>query len=200
MTRFRRGNIKTGGDSGTVNVQIAVGGDDTWRASASLWSNSGASVWGPGKHPTHDPGYYLSFRFTGITVPQGATIDSATFEPWCRIIGNDGDQKTNIYAEDADDPAAPTSYGDFDGRAMTTAFTAWDDVDYAEGFIESPSIVDVIKELVDRGTWVDGDALQIFWRDDTSLDDDYVYTRMYEDTSGGSAGDRAAKLNIEWST
>ncbi len=197
MTRFRRGNTQAGdGDSGSVSVQVGADADDTTRHGPTAWSNSYNAAWGPGNHSGEaSPNRHQSFLFANITVPQGATIDVATFEPYMLVIGTDGGQDTNVYAEDADNPIAPTSAANFDARALTTAFTPWDDVDYSEGFTESPSIADVIKEVVDRGSWSSGNALQIIWKDDGSLDDEYPYVQMHD----GSAGN-AAKLNIEWST
>lgn len=112
----------------------------------------------------------ISNRWDNVTIPAGATITSAILTVRIHWATNDGTgTKTNIYFEDADDPAAPTTAGDASGRVRTTAFTAWDDVNTVQGTDEvSPDFTAVLQEVVDRPGWASGQALQMLWDDDGS--------------------------------
>lgn len=111
------------------------------------------------------------WRFTGVTIPQGATINSAT------LTLTAGDTRVGqtvigeISAEDADAPAAPTS-GGYGSRTKTTATAAWsfpanlDDLDEAV----SPDISPIIQELVSRGGW--GEVVVLYVDNDGSTDEE----------------------------
>lgn len=122
----------------------------------------------------YDANYYQrggGMRFTGITIPQGTTIDDGTHLTLrCNLATNGTVVRSRISAEDVDDAPTFVNDGDvFDTRwaARTTARVDWDaipawtkDVDY-----NSPEIKTVIQEIVDRGGWASGQDIVIFWED-----------------------------------
>lgn len=96
-------------------------------------------------------------RFTNVTIPQGATINSATLTFTAQSTFG-SNVLVKIYGIDEDDTASIAS--DPTGRDKTTANTDWDQ----NGRIEdqeyvTPSIVDIVQEIVDRGGWSSGNAL-----------------------------------------
>lgn len=135
-------------------------------------------------------------RFTNVTIPGGATIQSAKITVVARGSVPDGSQKTNIYAEDVDDAVAPTTKTEHDDDVRTTNFTAWDDEDFVvDAETDSPDLAAVIQEIVDRGSWLSGNSLMILWDDDGSLDGDYCVMYQYDDDTT-----KAMKLHVEYTT
>jgi len=135
------------------------------------------------------------FRFTNVTIPQGATIVSATLTLTADANRGADTVRTNVAAEDADNPAAPTTYANMVARVRTTALVAWDfttdwvaDSEYSPG-----SLTAVIKEVVDRGGWSSGNALIIYVDNDASTD---VAARTCYSYDGSAA--KAATLDIEY--
>ncbi len=193
MTRFRRGNTG-GGDSGTVDAQVSANADDGFSTDApnfdstTVWSNTGRI--GNGDI------YETFLRFLNVTVPQGATIDVAYISVKSREENDGTGVKTDIAMEDSDDAVAPTTRTEHVNDVRTTALTAWDDASLIlNAFNNSPSIADVVKEIVERGSWVSGNAMMILWDDDMSTTGVFYNIFLYENAPAD-----APKIHIEWST
>lgn len=176
------------------NGQVGAGADDQ-RRGTDFWDNS-STVVRVGNSGTHRDG---SYRFTSVSVPKGATITAAYITVFCYSSANDGvGVKTNIYLEAADNPTAPTSKGDFEGRSLGTG-VPWDDADLVNwNWNNSPSLVAAIQAVIDRAGWASGQAMQIFHKDDESDADKHFRIACYENEELGSQGDMAVKLHIEY--
>jgi len=136
--------------------------------------------------------YGGGMRFQAIAIPKGATINVAylTLRAHFNILGTV--VRTRISAEDVDDAAIfADDSAAFDTRwaARTTARVDWDgipawteDEDY-----NSPSIVSVIQEIVNRAGWVSGNDMVIFWDD-------------FDDRSDHNDGARRVALSYDGST
>ena len=75
-----------------------------------------------------------------------------------------------LSAEDADNPAVPTSLVDLNGRVLTTEQVDWDHDFYGDqcGFVNSPDLSAVIQEVVDRVGYAKDNNINIFLADDGS--------------------------------
>ncbi len=183
----------------TFDGTVATSGDDTWiqRSNGRFeTTTTKGRVIGVNSDLIRD----TSARWDNVTVPAGATIEAAHVSVWfnTNLYDDDEDVKTNLYFEDEDDAAAPTSQADFEGKSLTTAFTAWDDVNQPENqYNNSPDITAIVQEIVDRGGWVSGQAMQLLWRDDGSAMGAEVAIAynisMYDDSSA-----KAMKLHIQF--
>lgn len=137
------------------NTAIAASSDDAREVGAGTVSitdnflNTGTGT-----------GVLLGFRFTGVTIPQGATINSAKLT--VRTTAND-DPDLDIYGQAADDAATfTTSSYDISGRARTTAKTNWTATDVGTArLVDTPDFKGVIQEIVNRSGWSSGNALVI---------------------------------------
>ena len=126
------------------------------------------------------------WRYTNITIPQGATISSASLYVRANDSGNAEVCNSRISAEDIDNAGVIINdAATFDARwaARTAARVDWDAIPvWAEGsYHSSPDISAVIKEVVDRGGWVSGNAMLIFWDDfeNRSTDANGCYRSVY---------------------
>jgi len=139
---------------------------------------------------------HSAFRFTGVTIPNGVTIDSAKLI-WNAYQTRSDNINTKISAEDSFNPSQIASYDDFVGRTLTTATVDWDfttDVT-AYSWYETSDFSSVIQELVDSYDYSSGSAMIIFIKDDGTSTSTYLSARTYDDNSI-----YASKLNITYTT
>ena len=136
------------------------------------------------------------FRFTGITISAGATI-TASYLTYTAYQNDTGTTvKTNIYADNAAAPTAPTSAATYNGKTLTTALVAWNSIGSwtANTAYNTPSINDIITELIaDNGAYASG-VMQFLHKNNASSAN---AQRQPWDYTGSTT--KAAKLHIEWS-
>jgi hypothetical protein len=153
-------------------------------------------------------------RFTGVTIPKGATINTAYLTLRARANRTSTTVNTRISAEKADNP---DTFADdkaaFDSRFAnhTDARIDWDNIPAwtAGTDYNSPEIKTVIQEIVNRAGWASGNALVIFWEDfdarstynrvARSYDDDPTYAPKLhiEYTAGGQTYEASATMSGE---
>lgn len=103
-------------------------------------------------------------RFINVSVPQGATINSADITLYNQGVLA-GSPVARWYAWDDDDAPQFSSGGDVPSNVTkTTAFTAFT---VSTGDI-THSITSVIQEIVNRGGWVSGNAINLIAFDNSS--------------------------------
>ncbi len=181
----------------TLNLQVGAAADDvTHRTTTShFFSATGTSLL-IGNYNGSIKGYGMSARFTSVTIGQGDTIDLATMT-FTTALGDSGEVcKAVIDAEDEDTGTAPTTDADWDNETKTTAAVAWDPIPAwptVDAEHVTPEIKTVIQELVDRGSWASGNAMNLFLHDE-ALGSDASSRRWVVAYESNSA--KAAKLDI----
>lgn len=104
---------------------------------------------------------YGGFRFNNVTIPAGATINSADITLTTYSDSYD-DPDTTIYGEDIDDaPAFTTTTNNISGRTLTTASVAWTATNIGTANKASPDIKSIIQEIIDRPGWTSGNDIAI---------------------------------------
>ena len=181
----------------TVDEQVGASADDGYHVvdTHAVFPTSTLNALGSINSSNDGAGAWQ--RFTTVAIPNGDTIDVAylTWNPSSTISA--ATCKAKIDADDSDNPAAPTTDGEYDAITRTTAVITWDPVPTftVDVAINSPSIVSVIQELVDRGGWASGNAMVIL-----SHDDDLLSTvsanRQWDAYDGETT--LAPKLHIEF--
>ena len=140
----------------TINLQVAASSDDAFQASdASITLNTATIILISGSQ-------WAGVRWDGVTVPQAATIVSATAQFYTPST-TEGDIVGDWYGEDVDD-ATTFAFGsnNISGRPRTTAKTT---VNAAVGSVGwySISVTSVVQEIVDRAGWSSGNALNLIF-------------------------------------
>jgi hypothetical protein len=137
-------------------------------------------------------------RFQNVTIPKGATIDTAYFQIYSENQQSGSGTNTIIKGEDVDDAAAFSTKENYDARSRTSASVDWDiTATWSEStWQDSPEIKTVIQEIVNRGGWSSGNDLVIFWEDD-GTSTEYREGAAYDFYIGS---EYAPKLYIEWTT
>jgi len=150
--------------------QITTGTDDAnRRLDTSTWSLTGVQL-AVGSNGAAENQEGTGGRYTNITIPQGSTINTAHIHVTAKSSTAFTNVKSRISAEDVDDAAViADDSAAFDARyaTRTTARVDWDDFPAwtADVEYESPSIVSVIQEIVNREGWASGNDILIFWDD-----------------------------------
>lgn len=172
----------------TLDLSPAVTGDDGVRTSGAF----STSILRSGDVAANDQFAWL--RFSGATIPAGASITVAHIT-LTRTANGAGTVLTNIFGIAEDNHVAPTNEATWvtDHGIHTVAFVAWDFASAATGTHQTPSLVSIIQELVDRPGWVSGNAIGIHIDDDSSVGGVFQTWEDFE-----AAGTAHAVLHIEY--
>ena len=173
----------------TVDETVGAEADDGFtRGDIEQYNNSAGSAW-VGNYSATSSDEDAWYRFTEVTISAGARIIEAYVT--LRILGSDFGNDTRIYADDQSNPTAPTDYADHRARTRTANSSYWSIP--GTGDLNSPSIVDVIQELVDSYDYSGGtNAIQMLHDADAVGDYDGAYFQTHE--YGGNAAD----IHIEY--
>ena len=142
----------------TVSITTnASGGNDGFTSGASgSFDNTGEVEFGS----FTDGSSRRAFLYFGSpSIPSGATIDSATLTVQA---GTFDDMRTDVYAAKGDSPAAPTTGAGINALTESTASVGWVVTDAGTDVdVTSPSLVAVLQEAVDQGTWDDSSTIML---------------------------------------
>lgn len=142
----------------TVEYQIGHSDNDAllYSYNNQFFKTYANEIWG---EDSNNWIYSCFMRWTGVTIPAGATITAAYISFYhYDTVGSPATCK--IYFEKAANPAAVTSYSDYTGRTKTTAYT---NISTGSGtWWNSGSIVSIVQELVDAYDYSSGAATQAF--------------------------------------
>ena len=178
----------------TVDDQVGASDEDAWEKDdgtgfddTSVYirgvSNTSASTRTNG-----------GFFFNNITIAQAATIDVAytTIVPAGTSYD---DPNINIRANDVDNAVDFTADADVTTRvnsASTSNYTEWIDTSIGTASQNSPSIIDVVQEVINRGGWSSGNDMVILFEGKEDANYDFRVISYDESTSD------CAKLHIEY--
>ena len=144
-----------------ITRSVATGTDDGFSGS---WGFYTSQTW----YEAGTPGqpYSAWFRFTGITIPAGATILEAHLETMHAAWVSGTTLK--ISAEKAPAPTAPTSTANHAGRVRTTTSVNWTSGYSDWAWHNSPDFASVIQELVNSYDYSSGGTVQLLVDDNGS--------------------------------
>lgn len=126
----------------------------------------------------HYLGEYFGFataegfaRFTSVSIPNAATIESAVLELLASQDFSDTTVRLRVSANDVDDATAAIDDAAWAQKlaALTTATVDWSPGAWVtDNWYASPDLAAVIQEIIDRPGWASGNALQLIIRDNGS--------------------------------
>ena len=106
----------------------------------------------------------IGLRYTGVTIPNGATINNAYIQFTCDET-NSGGTSLTFKGEDEDNASAySSSNGNVSGRTTTTAAvgwnpSAWTSIGTASNNERSPDLKTIVSEITSRVGWSSGNAM-----------------------------------------
>lgn len=144
----------------TLEVAVSSGPDDAEeRSSGQIYQNS------TDLELTQDSDQQVvGLRFTGVAIPQGATISKAYVQFQADETAS-GATELMLTAQAVDDaPAFSYNYQDISGRARTGAAVSWSPAPWTSvgergAAQRSPNLSALVQELVNRPGWRSGNAL-----------------------------------------
>ncbi|MGB5894326.1 MAG: hypothetical protein WBG58_09120, partial [Ignavibacteriaceae bacterium] len=122
----------------------------------------------------------VGMRFLNVTIPQGATIDSAKIQFAVKEVETEGSVICIFDGEDIDDaPQFADVAENISDRTGTTATATWDvpmweNVDDAGAAQLSTELKTIVQEIVNRPGWESGNALVIMIRDWNAQDTERI--------------------------
>lgn len=141
---------------------------------------------------------YIGWRFQNVTIPQGATINSAILS--LMPTGSTVDEPEHtFFGEDVDNAAlfvAGAGTFTISSRAMTAASVLWSNANLgADGatYFNVPDIAALIQEVVNRAGWVSGNSIVIICQGGATSTRDLAVFMWDNDGTGATA----AKLVID---
>lgn len=132
--------------------------------------------------------FHGGFRFRTLGVPQGATINSATFKP--NVTSINGTPQTKIYADDVDDAALWSASSRPSQITKTTASVAWSPV--ATG-LASVGITSVVQEIISRASWASSNDIRFAVLNQATGTGNWLYV---DDYNGGAVN--AASIVVDY--
>lgn len=106
-----------------------------------------------------DSDNYGGILFPNVTIPQGATINSATLTVNVFNTATD-DPHTDIYCEAADNASVfSATSNNISDRPLTTAVVNWTATGIGGGAKNAPDLAGPVQEVVNRAGWASGNSL-----------------------------------------
>ncbi|MCA9240270.1 MAG: LamG domain-containing protein [Planctomycetales bacterium] len=141
------------------------------------------------------PNSYNGMRFSGVNIPQGATIQSAYLEfTSSHTLSTSPCQATIQGIAQDNPPAFSTSSNDISSRPTTSAAAPWTLPNTTAGAtLQSPDLTSVIQELVDRPGYAAGNNLALVVTPGTSSTYRLVWQYDGQPTS-------VARLHVTYTT
>lgn len=177
-----------------LDLQVGASADDARENQTGAVSLTGGLVGFVVTAPNTP--WHTGHRWLNLTIGQGDTIDVAYTRHTGGIADSDADLSVPLYGEANDNaPTFTTGANDITNRTRTTASATWNfpttwDVDV---LYNSPSLVLIVQEIIDRAGWVSGNALVILSRHTVAAGVNSKYCIYYDsDTT------KAARLHIEF--
>lgn len=168
----------------TLNLQVSASSDDAFENAVGTVTTNGTTM------VFNNAGYWIGYRFTNVTIPQGATINMATLSYYVTSTTRD-DNEQDVYGNDVDDAATfTTAASNISSRTLTTAKTTVSADSVGVGFY-AVDVTAIVQEIIDRAGWASGNDLAL-------LMDALTGVNLAPDTYDNVAAN-AAKLDIDYS-
>lgn len=175
----------------TVEVRINNGLDDTYLKGGTFGDDDDVKCGN-----VYGAVWDNALRFTNVTIPKEAIITAAYINLTCSTRQTGITVHLKISGNDVDNAVAPTSAAEFNALVKTAAEVSWNinAIYEINDEVNTPSLVDIIQEIVNRGSWASGNAMQIIISDASS--DDSAYRGFYSFDSEPDS----ALLHVEYAS
>lgn len=164
--------LASGAQPTTIQVPVAAGTDDADESvEDNLWVNPGdMSLDNDELEMIYDDNVLrlchvkVGIRFANVTVPQGATIIKAYIQFTCKQTTSDVVSLT-IHGQNSNNATPFTDIsGNISARPLTTSSInwmplGWYNADEAGIDQRTPSLVNIVQEIVNRPQWASGSAM-----------------------------------------
>jgi hypothetical protein len=163
--------------------QVSASADDGYISSSGSFNNTNAYLV-IGRYESYTKAFA---RLLNITIPHGATIDSAVISVAAYATDSATPVYTRIHFNDIDDvTATPTSAAEYNALDLTTAYVDWSMPAFSQyTWYDSPDIKTVLQEIIDRDGWESGNDIMLMVLDNGSAAYHMKQPYTYDGDSGG---------------
>jgi len=163
--------------------QVSASADDGYISSSGSFNNTNAYLV-IGRYESYTK---IFVRFLNMTIPKGATIDSAILTLKAYATDAAVPVLVRLYFNDIDDAVAPISVAEYDALDLTTAYVDWSIPAFTSGTsYNSPDIKTVVQEIVNRAGWASGNDMMLLGPDNGS--GAYHMKQPYSYDGGSTSG------------
>lgn len=142
-------------------------------------------------------GYTLEawLNFDPVNIPAKSVILSAKLTFHASSNKSADDTNVQIFFEDVDDAAVPTSRANLLAKSLTSPID-WDAIDAwtSASYYDSPELKTILQDVIDRSGWASGQALQVILKNNSSTASAYRSFASYDHISFD-----AVTLTVNWS-
>jgi hypothetical protein len=170
-----------------VNKYPGAEADDYYWGVESDFSSTGEFLVGESGGATYD--YSFGIRFTNITIPKDAVIESAHIT----LVSAYDDANpcgADIYFNNVDDAVAPTTFSGAQALALTPAIPWTIPVLDLDESIDTPELKTLVQQIVNRSGWASGNDMQVVVKTASGIGQRFFYNY--------GAGATKAELHIEY--
>ncbi len=152
----------TGDRRGTaLNIKIGAGANDAMELDDGTGFDGTANFVDCNANATAGSRWNAGLRFPGVTIPNAATINTATLKVWFQSTLRD-DIDAEMLCEDVDNAANFTDTADVTSRARTGVGATWVEDSMLTAGTTSPDFASAPQTVVNRGSWASGNAMVAF--------------------------------------
>lgn len=166
----------------TWSARIASSGNDGgWFEGTFGFTTTSGNVFAGAYFDTNFEGVNTFLRYTNVTIPKNATINSAVVNFTANETKSNNTVNCRIRAVASDNPAAPADYSGAEAATRTSAAVDWSAIPAwtLNSNYDSPDIASVVQEIVNRGGWASGNALVLYFEEWFSTANAGTYRRAY---------------------
>jgi len=190
------GNLASGSVSLNAEFYVSASGDDAIESGFGLffYSTEYLNIY---SQIVDSERWSSALRFTNVTIPQGATITSASVSLYVFSAGHD-DVNCDIYGNAVDDSrnfVDSQNILDQTERPRTRAGMGWVDDDLGIGWVKKAALENIISEITNRPGWSSGNAITLLFIACHNPIDKSFRVHSYD-----YGPDYAPKLGVSWST
>ena len=172
----------------TLDLQVSASTDDAYERGNGTFDDTATTIRVTSNSNSSNQ-FHGACRWDNVTVPAGATIDTAYIEMYVDTTGAD-DPNFTLYGNDEDDPGAIT---DILGLTQTTASASYVTTGTGAGWYGSGvEIKTIIQDIIDRAGWASGNAIVLIMWANSDTTENFIF-QSYDGTPSN-----AAKLHIEY--
>jgi hypothetical protein len=182
----------------SLALQVGASADDARNLDPNGVGSTNVQTQHIGKFNTTDK-YWNGFRFLNVTIPQGATINSAILDIYSAQVTGGTTAKAIFYGNASDNATTFNTTTDKPELKARTTANVTKDFTCATwaatlGFgAETVDLASIVQEIVNRAGWASGNALSVIAYDNGSANTSYIGHSTYD-----RATDRGAKLTIDY--
>jgi len=159
----------------TITDQVDNGYNDAYEKNDDTQFTNSSYVTAIDGQTTSSLRFNGGVRFEGLTLNSGDSIDVAYLTVY-PINAIHDDPSLTIYCEDVDDSNSFNTTKDVNNRTKTSASTGWSDTDIGITWQDTPSLVDEVQEVIDRGGWSSGNDLTFLFFGSSSIGNLHFYS------------------------